>query len=360
MTIRGNNLAELAEQELRLPEIDPECCVYAEFEGASCQACVDACPSNAWILGEESLGLDTQACDGCGLCVPACPTGALHIEFPWVIRHFGGKALALFACEQSGLDTGTGIMPCIHALGTRQLMVLHTAGINSLLVSEGSCDSCSLGQGERLTDRIYQLNRLLVQRNLVPIKLLSYSNAVWQKIRAQEEVISKGTLLQRRAFLGGATSSHNLQQQLVVLDPLNRSECQTLPPGTLLTEPEVAHSSYIWPWAPQLEPGNCNGCNACIKLCPTDALTQVDEDEGSRYQVQAQHCTGCNICADVCTEDAINPTAWDTVSEQSIPLLEKQCRSCKNPFHLPAANPGADGDQCPVCNKHQQLLSRQQ
>ncbi len=358
MSSPGSNLAQLAQQELRLPEIDPDRCVYADFEGSSCQACVDACPGGAWVLSDESLGLDTQACDGCGLCVPACPPGALHIEFPWVIRHFGGKALALFACEHSGLDSGLGVMPCIHALGLRQLMVLHTSGISSLLIAEGDCDNCSLGCNERLADRIDQLNRLLSQRNLAPMKLLSYSNAVWKRIHAQEEVISKGTKLQRRAFLGGAASSENLQQQLLVLDPLNRTECQTIPPGSLLPEQEADHH-YLWPWTPQLDPASCNGCNACIQLCPTEALTLVSEEAGSHYQVQARHCTGCNICADVCTESAIHPAAWEAMSMATIPLIEKLCSSCGNPFHLPEANPEVDESRCPVCNKHQQLLSRQ-
>lgn len=360
MTLTGGNLADAAEHELRLPEIDGERCVYADFEKSSCQACVDACPSKAWILSDDSLGLDTQACNGCGLCVPACPPGALHIEFPWVIRHFCGKALALFACERSDVNGTSGIMPCIHALGTRQLMVLHTAGITNLLVSEGNCKDCLLlDQNESLAQRIEQLNRLLTQRNLVPIKLLSYSNTVWRKIHRQEEVISKGTLLKRRAFLGGVTPTQNLQQQLIVLDPLNRSECQTIPPGSLLPEPEVEHDN-LWPWAPQLDPLKCNGCNACIQLCPTDALEQHSQDTKSEYLIQAKYCTGCNICTDVCTQDAIQPTAWDTVSLQAIPLVEKQCTSCGNPFHLPADNPMTDESRCPVCSNRDQLLFRQQ
>jgi len=41
--------------------------------------CVEACPKNA-IQWSGSVLTVTDACDGCGLCVPACPYGAITVE----------------------------------------------------------------------------------------------------------------------------------------------------------------------------------------------------------------------------------------------------------------------------------------
>jgi Fe-S-cluster-containing hydrogenase component 2 len=42
--------------------------------------CLDACPVNALEIQEDKLLVDETECLGCGLCIPACPTGALHLE----------------------------------------------------------------------------------------------------------------------------------------------------------------------------------------------------------------------------------------------------------------------------------------
>ncbi len=53
------------------------------LDSAACalkQDCVTACPVEALSVVDERLRIDEQTCLGCGLCVPACPEGALHLE----------------------------------------------------------------------------------------------------------------------------------------------------------------------------------------------------------------------------------------------------------------------------------------
>ena len=70
-------LADTLDQALVLPEILAERCVHSRLETASCQACVDSCPQGAWVLDDASLGINTETCDGCGLCAAACPQAAI-------------------------------------------------------------------------------------------------------------------------------------------------------------------------------------------------------------------------------------------------------------------------------------------
>jgi formate hydrogenlyase subunit 6/NADH:ubiquinone oxidoreductase subunit I len=65
------------------PTLDPNACRAAD----GCAACVAVCLPGALRSGVESTGaerpylmLDYGRCIMCGLCVPACPAGALRMQ----------------------------------------------------------------------------------------------------------------------------------------------------------------------------------------------------------------------------------------------------------------------------------------
>lgn len=45
----------------------------------------------------------------------------------------------------------------------------------------------------------------------------------------------------------------------------------------------------------------CYGCEACIQICPRNALSMKEDDEGFRYPLLDESlCVGCNLCHKVC------------------------------------------------------------
>lgn len=346
----GRHLLDIVAQESHLPEINADACVHAFSDQSDCQACVDTCPTQAWILGDESLGLDTESCDGCGLCVPACPSGALHVHFPWIIRSFGGQMIALFACDKSAVAEKDSLIPCIHSLGLRQLLLLYNTGIKYLLVSTAECADCTRNPEHGIHQRLEKLNSLLRECKSAQMKILPRSVQVWNKIFRTDELISRGTHLPRRDFLRGG--GRMVRSQLLVMDPLNLSESRTIPPGQLV--PAKINSEVHWPSAPQLDVNRCNGCDACIKLCPTDALQLMEggADSSPGYILNPASCTGCGICSNVCDSRAISVNSYILSKAHKIDLVEKKCAACGNAFHYPQQKSLSERKLCRICQEH--------
>lgn len=343
------HLPDVITQEPCLPEIDADACVYATFDQANCKACVDACPKQAWILDDNALGLDTDACDGCGLCVPVCPGGALHIHFPWVIRKLGNKQIALLACEYSDINEAAGILPCIHALGLRQLLLLYNANIKHLLVETAECRNCTRYHRSNIHHQLVQLNSLLHERKKPAMKIFRRSSTLWKTIFNSDEANIQGPQLARRQFLRGEIPLHQL---ISTTEPLNNPKFQTIPPGQLL--PIVENTELHWPYAPQLSENRCHGCDACIKLCPTEALQLIRNGDTSAigYQLDPASCTGCGICTTVCELQAITVHKHVLSIPRTIDLNEERCTACGNTFHLPNSSDHSEVSLCPICQQH--------
>jgi len=58
---------------------------------------------------------------------------------------------------------------------------------------------------------------------------------------------------------------------------------------------------------PEFDLDTCIGCGACVNVCPTNALTQVDELEGDRpvrkITLRYDACIFCGNCRDNCTTE---------------------------------------------------------
>jgi len=348
-----------------MPEVIAARCVHSMITQARCQACVDACPQGAWVIDDERLGIDPNRCDGCELCVPACPQAAITARFGPVVRRTSQGTLAFAACDQAGVrGLIPPLIPCLHALGIRELLQLAREGIDRLVTARGACDLCPRGQTNRLGAQVLAVNQLLTARRLPGLIHEELATPAWEGAWREASDPANNHRLSRRHFFLAA-----VQEPVQRLrERLEGSKAQGLPPGRLL--PPAAPGEPL-PLAPQLEVMLCTGCDACVRLCPQRAL-RIEPADGlpQAYVIDAAACSGCSICIDVCPTAAMSLLRWQAPPQDRLPLVTRRCRACGVVFHLPQwpekpPNPGprAEGQRqreplCPICFRanHSQRL----
>ena len=337
-----DQVINLVEKAIRLPEISEAHCVHALIEQASCQACVQVCPQQAWQLDDDSLGLDTERCDGCGLCSAVCPQQAIQPSYTPVLRHWQGRLSAWCACEKTEINPGPHRIPCLYALSLQTLLKLYRQGCSQFFMSCGDCKSCSRGAAPAINERLEPLNQALLQRGYRTIELCELTPERWQALYAQTSDYQNPVHLSRRQFLRrsiGQATEAGMQQAGLSDESCSSNLGELLPKGSVGGD---------LPYVPILDESRCNGCDACIKLCPHDVIQYQDDC----YQIKAERCSGCQICVDVCDQSALTIQYWQPATQTTISLRSGRCRACGVLFHYPNKTSPAR-ELCRICRDSQ-------
>lgn len=195
-----------------------------------------------------------------------------------------------------------------------------------------------------LANRVERANRLLSSWGLLPLRLQSLSFRQWLELKRDAGAETGEASTDRRGFMRRLVQqgAEPGLRRLGLIATLREAHTAA---GELLPE---KGSNGCLPWQPVISLHRCTGCDACVRLCPRQAIEYQGGDR-PQYRIAARRCTGCGVCIDVCTAGAIDILVDKPEQQRSVALIEESCRYCGSPYHRPALGVVGHNPQCAVC-----------
>jgi len=332
-----------------LPEVDAHRCVHSHLEVATCRACVHGCPTDAWVIDDEQLGLDSNLCDGCGLCVAQCPEQALKLDQSISIRRDSKGLMAVVSCEKATTEQIESQLPCLNSISLSRILELYRSGVKRWIISTADCTSCLRYRGPSLENRIDQVNQILRENKIAEINLISLSWKQWVSVLIGTISDFVEADISRRGFFRKAFQTAG--QQVLSSDIKNSSDL-LVTNNQLLPVTDKAGRLFV---VPIIDEEACNACGACIRVCQHQALMLLTEPS-THYKIEALNCTGCGLCEDVCEQDAVSVKTMVKAGKSKIKLSEQRCQSCGVVFYQLENHQSIA--RCPICRTvdHQKNL----
>jgi ferredoxin len=224
------------------------------------------------------------------------------------------------------------MVPCIHALGFQEFKAFARQGVTRLLANDSHCSACPASAGVTLDQTISRFNLIQQSRGAPIIHVERLPAETWHRtlnaLRKKPQMPDP----RRRRFLGLGAAEPQPSQ----------------PPERRKAPPNVEREDWLYSTLPQIDPARCNGCDACVRMCPHDVFTLAGAASDLHYSLDPDECTGCGLCSDICDQDAISLHCMTTQQQWRVSLQSGRCSDCGAPFHMPRRN-DRKPERCRIC-----------
>lgn len=341
------------------------------FNNSACQRCAEICPEQA-IRIDELPEIDGEKCKNCLACMQVCPVDAVRGEdavsslLSSLNRNESHRVEVL--CElhpqpELGLEDSDGIRVkgCLAGLGSGTCLALFALGMKEIVFHTEYCQDCpwsTLKQDIAEQRRIANL-QLSAWGEEEVIREISDADDLQERrywdadnpplsrrdlfrMAAQQGQISMAKAMSPHEEVGGKRPGRNYLRTAAAMKHLFQWEIEKDVDleGIGFALMEITDS--------------CSACGSCAKICPTEALRFVtDEQEiGFELSYNARNCVGCELCVRVCLEEAIlinhAPQIKELFGVDDPRVVQqgslKTCRDCRSQFARTQ-----EGDLCPIC-----------
>lgn len=342
-------------------------CLGTAEHFSSCDACVRCCPADALTFREEDDGTTlaaSDACHGCGQCVVACPTEALvnreveHLssELERIAADASIESVQLACHRMAAGDETTLEMHCLHGLPADQLLAWQAQfpAVEFRLTWPVDCRQCPAWPATRDAPEIAGLETALGECGVVPRWSNRTTAAHWPfdpaaARRSRRRLFT--ALLRPDAATGVAADDAH---------PAPRRRQRLGAAAARLYGQEAAERLVPLPEV-TLDTGRCEATGLCVRLCPSGALHEVEEES---LHFKAGECLGCGICESHCPSRALRlGESPAQTGRRNVTRLRSgkraTCFQCAHSFVVAEATSDGLDPVCHACRKDSALMTGQ-
>jgi len=298
-------------QQRILPKVD-----ITECAGHRCALCAEVCPQRAITFEDGALCLDGAACDGCGVCLGACPYPALACEdygapaLEAALRDALAQSEVLLLTDRDIQLEGIGAIRLPHPglLSPWLLLRALTLGARGVLID--------FEDATVVAPKVAFVRDLLglMGDDAARLVMLARGDDPAPRIAALRQ-LGESRITAVTGATGGGAALTALMHQI------------DLPAAG------VIRGEYVpFGWL-DIDAAKCSGCGLCADICPTAAL-EFRAEAGASLSFRHDLCVACGRCARHCPEQCLGLTRgldlarWDAPPAVLHSSLMQHCPQC--------------------------------
>lgn len=273
---------------LAAPLVDGGACAAAD----GCRVCVTVCPQDAYRWQQGRIHFNKAACEPCGRCVSACPTGAISnpAATPAMLAGqiravIGDGAVPVgirFVCSRARFAEPVRgwqdvAVPCTGMVPGTWMTTALLMGAAAVTALECAAGGCPLNLDEHSRTAIDFARSALAAASL---------DAELVPVEPSAELARTG--IPPHEFVAPFTHAGNTETMLA-LDSRTDELVRVTHPG--------AGKGIV-----TIDAAACTLCAQCAQTCPTDAIAAVYEGSSITLSFDAASCTNCGQCTIACPE----------------------------------------------------------